>query len=498
MTRMSSLGRSAPRLFLGLWCLAATAPASLAAQNADRFSPIRARIHRFLDSTGAASLSVAVGQHGKILWEEGFGWANRETLTPATPNTMYSLASISKPFTATGLMVLAERGQVDITHPANDYLGLGQLTGLAGDASLATVRRVMSHTAGLPLHYQFFYDDGGYAPPSMDETISRYGILVFPPGAVYQYCNLGYGIIDHIISRVSGRAYRDFMREDVFLPLGLTHTSVDIGPGLEPYAAERYYAHQQPIAWYTFDHVGASAVYSSAHDLVRFGMFHLKDHLADQRRILTDSTIDLMHRAVAPADYGLGWIVTEDDNGYRRVAHSGGMPGVATLLWLYPEEDLAIVMLVNSSIRPEPVAAALAGVMLPGYADSVRARRARATPPAPAPFHPTAALAGEWHGQVRTWQDTIPITVQIAPDGDTHVQLGDELASVLDHPTFRNGRLVGDFWGRIPTPDVDRHLHTLQLDVLLVDGKLEGMVNAQTPDLPRVYYSLASYVEMTK
>jgi CubicO group peptidase (beta-lactamase class C family) len=136
------------------------------------------------------------------------GVADREKKIAATPNTMYSLASISKPVTATGLMTLVERGKIDLNKPVNDYLGAGKLTGLAGDANAATARRVMSYTAGLPLHYQFFYANNDYRPPSSDETIARYGILVNPPGEVFEYSNLGFGIIDHVIARTSGHSLR--------------------------------------------------------------------------------------------------------------------------------------------------------------------------------------------------------------------------------------------------------------------------------------------------
>ena len=122
------------------------------------------------------------------------------------------------------------------------------------------------------------------------------------PGERYQYSNLGYGILDHVITRVSGRSYADFMREEVFQPLGLTHTSVNIGPGLEKHQAIRYGTDGLPIPFYDFDHPGGSAVYASAHDLVRFGMFHLKAHLPDQKAILKDQTIDEMQKATA--EYG--------------------------------------------------------------------------------------------------------------------------------------------------------------------------------------------------
>ncbi len=469
---------------------------SLASQGTDRFAPVKASIKRFLDSTNTASVAVAVAKDGKILWEEGFGWANREKMIPATQHTMYSLASISKPITATGVMVLVERGQIDLAKPINDYLGVGKLTGQAGDAGLATVRRVLSHTAGLPLHYQFFYADKGYGPPSMDETIARYGNLVFPPGQVYEYSNLGFGILDYLISRVSRSSYHDFMRTEVFLPLGLTRTSIDIGPGLEPYAAERYDARQRPIPFYTFDHNGGSAVYSSAHDLVRFGIFHSRSRLAEQRPILKPETIEAMKEPVAPASYGLGWAVGPD-LGYLRWAHSGGMPGVATALNIYPTENLVVVVLANASTRPERIAQEITGIMLPRYADSVAARRAQSPPPAPAPFAPEPTLIGEWSGTLKTWQQSVPIRLEIRANGDVFVWLGDQLRAVANQVSFRNGRLTGRFAGRIGTDDAGRWPHSLQLGLQLVDGVLKGQVSAQTATDP-VYYSLASYAELRR
>jgi CubicO group peptidase (beta-lactamase class C family) len=100
-----------------------------------------------------------------VLWEEGFGWADRANRIPATPHTLYSLASISKPITSTGLMILQERGLLDLDRPIDDYLGDAKLTARVGSAADATVRRVANHTAGLPLHYQFFYADQPHRPP---------------------------------------------------------------------------------------------------------------------------------------------------------------------------------------------------------------------------------------------------------------------------------------------------------------------------------------------
>ena len=121
-----------------------------------RFDDARAKIIEFVKESGVASVSVAVAKDGKIIWEEAFGWANREKRIKATPHTMYSLASISKPITATGLMVLVERGHIDINKPVNSYLARGKLTAYEGNVSEATVKRLLHHTAGLPMHWHFF------------------------------------------------------------------------------------------------------------------------------------------------------------------------------------------------------------------------------------------------------------------------------------------------------------------------------------------------------
>src|SRR5215831_20412103 len=117
---------------------------------AGEFDAVRERIRRTLVRDSLPSIAVAVSRDGKVLWEEGFGWADREGRVPATEHTLYPLASISKPITATALMVLRARGALDLDRPVNDYLGEARIRARVGDAAGATVRRVANHTSGLP------------------------------------------------------------------------------------------------------------------------------------------------------------------------------------------------------------------------------------------------------------------------------------------------------------------------------------------------------------
>lgn len=469
----------------------------------ESFNGVRSLIKAKLVELRVPSLAVALAQSDKILWEEGFGWADRENMVPADEHTMYSLASISKPVTATGLMILKERGKLNLDKPIDEYLGDAKLKAWIGSSDEATVRRVTNHSSGLPLHYQFFYEDEPYRPPAMDETIQRYGNLITVPGEKYEYSNLGYGVLDYVISRLSGKSYQDFMREEVFLPLDMTHSSVHIGPRLEKYQAIRYAADGLPIPFYDFDHRGGSAVYSSAHDLVRFGMFHLKAHLPKQKAILSDETIDEMQLQYPPLkNYGIGWFINDNDRGFRIVGHGGGMPGVSTLLTLIPTEKLTVVALSNAaSSLPSEITQEVLSVMLPEYAKNreleAQQKQAKAQEPAPS-FRPIPELVGKWIGSIHTYKQEVPFTLWFQESGDVHAQLGDQLKTLLNEVSFKDGNLRGRMMGDIGTEDVNRLPYHLQVSLNLRVGVLNGGVAAVSISGRRGGYGLSHWVELKK
>ena len=148
--------------------LAAAAPT----RAQDRFDEVRDYVRGEMAAEQIPSVSIAVAQHGRILWEESFGWADKEARIRATPDTIYSVASISKPFTATALMTLVRAGRIDLDRPANDYLGQARLAARAGDARDATVRRLATHTAGLSRYWNFYVEGESATRPPMEETIS--------------------------------------------------------------------------------------------------------------------------------------------------------------------------------------------------------------------------------------------------------------------------------------------------------------------------------------
>ncbi|HWQ56026.1 MAG TPA: serine hydrolase domain-containing protein [Bryobacteraceae bacterium] len=463
---------------------------------ADPFEGVRDSIRRQLAETSVPSVAVAVARDGRIVWEEGFGWADREKRIPATAHTMYSLASISKPFTATGLMVLVRRGAIVLDKPVNDYLGSAKVRARVGDAAQATVRRVANHTAGLPLHFQFFYRGEPNRPPSRDETILRFGNLVAAPGEGYSYSNLGYGILDHVIARASGRSFAEFMRTSVFFPLGLTRTSVDFGPELEDYAAVRYGSDGLPIPPYEFDHDGASAVWSSAHDLVRFAMFHLKAHLPEQKPILPDDLIDAMQNPTAAiganSGYGVGWRVDDHPAG-RIVSHSGGMPGVLTDLRMVPSEKLAVVVLSNASAGlPQRIADQIVSALLPAWKPS---RNQPSAPNLPIPKQ----LLGSWKGHLSTYKAEIPLTVRILESGDVHAQLGTQLKMLWNDTRWDGVAIRGRMPGDLGIEECARGPRVLQFTLTPRGNVLNGPVSATSEmGRPRPAGAVTQWVELTR
>jgi CubicO group peptidase (beta-lactamase class C family) len=457
---------------------------------------LRATIGRSMAAGHVPSLAVAVAQHGRIVWEEGFGLADVERRIPATARTLYSIASISKPLTATALMTLVERGKVDLDRPANDYLGTPGIHAPTGEAAAATVRQVLSHTAGLPPYVRYFFENDSTSRADTDRAIARCAVTVYPPGRVYDYSNLGYGLVQRIIEKASGRRYEDYMRTEVFVPLGMETTTIGTGAGLAN-AAVRYSSQGAPLPFYDTDHRGASGVYTSAHELARFAMFQLRDHVAGQKRILADRTIEAMQRVATPGDstqgYGLGFDVGRE--GPRKfVMHNGGMPGVDVTMRMFPAEDVAIVVLTNSE-------SGAASEVADAIHDAVLGREEGTPAGPPETFQAPAALQGQWQGTVRTFDGTlIPLALRVKAD-DVHVRLGGPgtFTTVLNQPRYIAGIrvLTGVLAGSIPTEDTRDRPHFVLLTLWFDGERLRGHASAVLTG-GRAQESLPAAAELTR
>lgn len=449
------------------------------------FTAVRAFIQKKMAEQGIPFIAVAVARDGKVLWEDGFGLADREKRIPATAHTPYYAASVTKSITSTAVMVLSEHKQLMLDAPVNNYLATAKVHSPMWDASTATVRQVATHTAGLTTYARKCVVADNSCRVSTDKAIERYGILFSPPGDHFDYSNLGYGILGDVVAHVSGKSYGNFIRDEVFQPLGMTNCSLDMMPEPEQVAAAQYdstsHERSPPSA---SDTPGASSVHCSVHDLTLFGMFMLKNHLPSQRPILSDKSIDIMLDSTVDAgngeQYGIGCWVQPDLYGYRSVFAQGGTNDSFAVLQMIPSEKIVVAVLANTGTTlPSTIVEELLSELLPRFAE---ARKKAASIPKHEPAtadqtHRPAALVGKWPGSVSTWKGDVPLTLLIPESGAMQARVGSQSSAPLTNVGIEPSHLYGVVRADLGTPDAAQPPYDIQIDVYV---RGDGLVGAAT------------------
>ena len=452
------------------------------AQGADQYDAIRQDIEREIAAGRASGVAVALTQRGKVIWQEGFGWADKKRGRRVTPDTPFSLASVTKPFTTTALMVLVAAKKLSLDARANDYLGRVRIRAGVGNPDDVTVRALASHSSGLPRTFQIFSEGSTRKQPSMDEVIHEYGVLVTPPNERYYYSNVGMGTVAHIVSRVSGRDFGEFLQDKVLKPLGLSHSYFDTDLSRRDEMAQRYDDQGNAFPFYVTSTPGTGELYASAHDVARFAMFHLKDHLADQQPILSDEQIDELHRPVirifADRSYGIGWMVGRAFDGSTVLYHGGGQAGVVTVMMLLPSHDISCVVLTNQEADQDLVERtrdAAIRTLIPQW----NWKSFAPLPPQPLP----ETYRGKWQGMLHDGDRTVALTLLIAEKESTLQIQGKNAESISDLALVEE-MMVGKTRGDLGLPATRAaKADTLSLRLKLRGPKLEGEIGAEAPIL---------------
>lgn len=430
---------------------------------------VRTKVQEVVTSGKAPSIAAAVGRGDRVIWSVAFGLADKARGLPATAAMPYAIASITKPFTATAVMILRERGLLSLDDPLSRHLGPLGRPGVRSDAEV-TVGRTLGHIAGFPSHHQFFFVDEPWRPLPFAQRMQCFGAEVEEPGARVVYSNLGFGALSELIARVGGQPYGAFLRSELFEPLGLVNSRV---PGAEEEtagAATRYDTDDEPLPFYVTDHDGASAVYASVEDLVRFGLFHAGT-LTPERPILSRESRALMQER-GLGNRGLGWSINPDWSGHRVVWHSGAMPGASATLWIVPDEGIAVAVAANQFGAPVNQ---LAGEILsdvlkvqvptgsgPPVSDEAPGQKRQAEERAP-------DVRGLWRGSLGSCPDPVELQVDIRAEDDLTIALGSSEAKTMKSSRAARGRVRGAF-----DADVPQGLARFEFDLRARGDRLEG------------------------
>ncbi len=314
-------------------------------------------IPKLLKQKNVASMVVLVIDDQQIVYANGFGYADREGQLSALPDTVYSIGSISKLFTATAIMQLQERGKVDIDKPLHTYLPEFSINTPYGQEGI-TLRRIMTHHSGLPSDY-----DKGFSRYSASETLLTdlaNDYIAFKPGTVHSYSNLGYGLLGRVIEEVSGLSYEQYLQQYIFQPLKMKNAFVGIQNSLVMARAYEENKRQQPIE---IRDRAAGDINMSANDLALFAKAMLQytsDDLAQSSTLLTNDSVNEMwhpqneHIVLdGGLKMGLGWILSYPDEGLETMQdlawHNGSTIYYHSSLMMNRKEKLAVIVLSNSA-----------------------------------------------------------------------------------------------------------------------------------------------------
>ena len=299
--------------------------------------------------------SAAIMKDREVLWAKGFGYANKEKGVPATPDTVFRVASVSKPVLATGLMKLVERGLVGLDDPVNSVMeGVKIRTEFPEEP---TVRNILTHTSGLPVHVDPTFFRVEETMP-LAELIRSSAITVRPPNRDLVYSNTAFNIAGYLVGQLSGKPYPEYMDEALLKPLEMSMSAFEQSKKIrehmaQPYARKRNGPVEPVKPWYGGSHPEkpCGSLFTTARDLCNFLVAHMNGGVYKGKKVLRKGTVREMHRLQAAAGasrsgYGLAWKRTIH-HGRVMLSHTGGNLGWTAHVCFYPDIKLGIAILCN-------------------------------------------------------------------------------------------------------------------------------------------------------
>jgi CubicO group peptidase (beta-lactamase class C family) len=298
--------------------------------------------------------AILVAQDGKILLDKGYGYANLEWNIPNSPTTKFQIASMTKQFTAASVLLLEERGKLNVDDPVKKYMP---------DAPPAwdkvTIYNVLTHTSGIPNSFDGISSWRQTKTPEQLVASFRNKPLEFQPGETRKYSNAGYYLLGFLIERISRESYGDFVRENIFKPLGMNDSGYDSNSEVIPHRASGYHlgpAGPENGDFYDMSlRFSAGGLYSTTEDLLRWeqGLFGGK--------LLSSASLKKMTTPFK-YDFACGLMVSMID-GHPAIEHSGSMEGFTSDMVYYTNDKLTVIVLNNLSGETKGIASKLASVV---------------------------------------------------------------------------------------------------------------------------------------
>jgi CubicO group peptidase (beta-lactamase class C family) len=306
-----------------------------------------------------------VSRAGSLVFAKGYGMADLEHDTPITPDTRFNIASVSKQFTAMSIVLLSLDGRLSLDDSIRKWV-----PEVPSFGTVITLRQLLTHTSGLRDYFTLLAVSGWPSDGQLTERqfltlVGRQKNLNFAPGDEFLYSNTGYALLSIVVRRASGQSLRSFAAERIFKPLGMTHTEFrDDHTALIPQRALGYepsgstYRINQPET----DVVGDGGVYSTVEDLAKWDANFRSGRVGGQRAIaMLQEPARLNNGQTIP--YALAMTIGEF-HGLKTYSHSGAYGGYRSTLLRFPQRDMTIITLCNTSSASPILAERVGSIML--------------------------------------------------------------------------------------------------------------------------------------
>ncbi len=344
-----------------VWCQPISKAVNGEVRLADKSSQVDA-LFALWSQGNSPGVAVLVAKDGKVLHRKGYGLANLETKTLVSPKTVFDLGSVGKQFTAMAIMMLAERGKLRYDDPLSKFF-----PEFPTYAQKITVRHLLNHTAGLTEYDQLFIQNGKvdrdyesffgqkgwkFEPTSKDtlDLFAKQKMLRFSPGDEWEYSNSGYVVLGQIIEKVSGKSFHQFLKENIFEPLGMKNTLVydETKPKI-PNLAVSYMRAGNELKGTNFNALsliyGDGGVNSSIDDLAKWYKA-IENNAFVKASTLKQAFTSGKRNNGASVGYGFGWYVG-NSLGLERMIHAGTWIGFKHQVAYYPEQNFVALILSN-------------------------------------------------------------------------------------------------------------------------------------------------------
>jgi D-alanyl-D-alanine carboxypeptidase len=299
-------------------------------------------------------LALTIIQNGKATKSAAYGLANFELNVPVTLDTVFEIGSITKQFTAAGILLLAQEGKLTVDDKLSQHL-----KDMPDSWRDVTLRHLLTHTSGIKSYTGL---DGFELTRHLTQAqfLKTLGVqpLEFQPGAGWKYSNSGFSLLGYVIENVSGENYWQFMSERIFKPLGMSRTTDRLPGRVIPNRADGYEQTNHVLINRDYDLTevfSAGAIASTVGDLSKWNA------MLDRTDLLNPSTKDAMWTPAKlndgkPTKYGFGWFL-DSVGGHKNIGHGGSTSGFSASIQRFPDDKLAVIILTNTD---EQIATTLA------------------------------------------------------------------------------------------------------------------------------------------